>query len=97
MQPEEIRFAKGWNKETWLDLLDVWKRWHLNDMRSACDHQRELGWTYEEHHNPDTYEGEACPICGYEIGSSWFKEEIPENVIDFVKTLPDADQQPPWV
>ncbi len=27
--PGEIRFAKGWNADLWLDLLDIWKKWHL--------------------------------------------------------------------
>ncbi len=25
-------------------LREVWHRWHLNDMRAGCEHQRALGW-----------------------------------------------------
>ncbi len=43
-RPEDFTFAPGWDAERWLDFLDVWKRWHLNDMSPACEHQRALGW-----------------------------------------------------
>jgi hypothetical protein len=95
--PDKIRFAPGWDAEKWLDLLDIWKRWHLNDLRAGCEHQREMGWTYDEHHDPKTFKGEACPVCGYEIGSAWLKEEVPEDVIKTVASWPDADRQPAWI
>ena len=25
-------------------FCDIWKKWHLNDMRPYCSHQKELGW-----------------------------------------------------
>lgn len=25
-------------------FINVWDRWHLNDMRAACEHQRAAGW-----------------------------------------------------
>jgi len=25
-------------------LVEIWNRWHLNDMRAECEHQRALGW-----------------------------------------------------
>lgn len=25
-------------------LFDIWQRWHLNDMRAGCEHQRADGW-----------------------------------------------------
>jgi hypothetical protein len=25
-------------------LAEVWDRWHLNDMRAGCEHQRAAGW-----------------------------------------------------
>lgn len=28
-KPEEFNFAKGWTVGLWLDLLDIWKQWHL--------------------------------------------------------------------
>lgn len=43
-RPEEFSFRAGWDAEHWLDFLDVWKRWHLNDMQAGCEHQRADGW-----------------------------------------------------
>ncbi len=25
-------------------IVEIWKRWHLNDMRAGCEHQRSEGW-----------------------------------------------------
>lgn len=95
--PEEINFADGWDTEKWFDLLDIWKRWHLNNMRAGCEHQRELGWTYEEYHDPKTFKGDECPICGYSIGSNWLKEELPESIVTTIQAFPTADKNPAWV
>jgi len=42
--PEAITFADGWDRDKWFDLLDIWGKWHLNDMQAGCKHQRDLGW-----------------------------------------------------
>ncbi len=97
VRAEDICFAPGWDAGKWYRFLDIWHRWHLNDMRAGCEHQRKLGWTYEDHHNPETFEGEACPTCGYHIGSAWLKEKLPQEVIDFLTGLPETDQRPAWV
>ena len=38
-----------------------------------------------------------CPVCGYKYGSSWIKEEVPEDVLEFLYNLPDSEIQPAWV
>ncbi len=91
IKPSEFKFAEGWDKEKWLDLLDIWKRWHLNDMQAACKHQRKLGWTYS------THKGQRCPECNYEIGTEWRSERVPASVLKKLKSFPDADRQPAWV
>ena len=187
-KPSEITFAPGWTADKWLDFLDIWHKWHLNDMKAACKHQtgpdwdtgRELiiyhyrlrkeidaairdakhraqacitsgetftptaeetrlanlnheitfefaelpqhlardyepngpqysgdhynkasekknaGWVYPSEH-PRGLLTKACPVCGYEYGSSWHKVEVPSSVIDFLHGLPDADKKPAWV
>ena len=42
VSPDQIDFADGWNEELWLDFLEVWEVWHLNDMQAGCEHQRTL-------------------------------------------------------
>ena len=34
----------GWTMADRLRLLELWDRWHLNDMRPGCEHQRDQGW-----------------------------------------------------
>jgi len=97
IKPSEIRFAKGWDEEKWFALLDVWKNNHLNDMNAECEHQKLLGWKYEDHHDPKTFIGDKCPICGYSIGSKWLKRELPQSVVDFLNWLPETDKKPAWV
>lgn len=41
IKPDDIIFASCWTSDLWLDLLDVWDKWHLNDMQAGCEHQRE--------------------------------------------------------
>ena len=40
LDPNEIEFAPGWNKEKVERLENIWNKWHLNDMRAGCEHQR---------------------------------------------------------
>jgi hypothetical protein len=74
------QFAPGWDAARRDRLVDIW-RWHLNDVNAACEHQRALGWTY------DTHKGQDCPVCGYRIGSEWRYEELPADVIGFMREV----------
>lgn len=38
---ELTALAPGWTPDMVARLRDVWKRWHLNDMRAGCEHQRD--------------------------------------------------------
>tara|TARA_R100000458_G_C8210111_1_gene197863 strand:- start:394 stop:834 length:441 start_codon:yes stop_codon:yes gene_type:complete len=82
-------------------LRDIWERWHLNHMRPGCEHQREwdvsemltvgekqkaAGWVYPTEH-PKGLLCKPCEICGYKYGSAWLKEEVPADVLDYLKTL----------
>lgn len=90
-------YAPGWNAALVSKFRAIWAEWHLNDMQSACEHQRELGWTYKEHSHPVTFQGEPCPVCGYKIGSRWLKKEVPADVLEFLASLPDTDKTPAWL
>jgi hypothetical protein len=56
--------------------------YHLNDMKSGCLHQEELGWD----HN---HIGFPCPTCAYKYGSKWLHRELPQSVLDWVAGLPE--------
>ena len=97
LNPSEFQtFAPGWSRAKVAEFLQVWDKWHLNNMREGCEHQRIRGWTYEGHHDPETFQGEACPVCGYKIGSSWLKEELPKGIVHYLESLPNSDRTPAW-
>ena len=58
-------------------IAEIWQRWHLNDMRAGCEHQR--GWTKERI-------GQPCPVDGYKYGSAWLFEELPTDIIAEIKS-----------
>lgn len=31
IKPSDIHFAKAWNKNLWLDYLDIWKKYHMEE------------------------------------------------------------------
>ena len=37
-----------------------------------------------------------CPVCGYKYGTNWLKEDLPDDVIAFLQSLPDTKIQPAW-
>lgn len=80
-----------WTKEMVDKLCDIWDRWHLNDMRAGCEHQRALGWKGE------SYIGKPCPVCGYKYGTAWLKEEVPSDVIEWLESLPESEIKPAWI
>ncbi len=41
---EVLDFTPGWDAELLARFYEVWHRWHLNDMRAGCEHQRAAGW-----------------------------------------------------
>jgi hypothetical protein len=94
IKPSELRFSKGWNIDKWYKFLEIWHTWHLNDLKAGCEHQRALGWEEEGY---DKHPSEPCPTCGYKYGSAWHKVEIPNNVINFLKELPNTDRKPNWI
>jgi len=62
-------------------LYALWKRWHLNGMRSACEHQRARGETWTSHPSAE------CPDCGYKLGHAWLYEPIPADVMETLNRL----------
>ena len=40
----EFEPAPGWTRASVRKLLQVWDKWHLNDMRAGCEHQRADEW-----------------------------------------------------
>lgn len=89
LQSGILELAPEWTNEGAYKLLDIWDRWHLNGMNSACEHQRAMGWTYEEFrgYGDDPYKGSGCPFCGHRIGGKWLFEPLPADVHEFITEL----------
>lgn len=83
--------AIGWSRATEAQFIATWRRWHLNDMRAECEHQRAMGWTW------GTHPSEPCPTCGYKLGHAWLTETVPDEVIAFLESLPESHTAPAWV
>ena len=54
------------------------------------------GWIPYKNH-PLGLLGRPCPVCGYTYGSEWQKEEVPQDVINWLESLPDTDVKPAWI
>jgi hypothetical protein len=57
--------------------------YHLNNMNAACEHQRAQGMTWITHPLNE------CEVCEHELGKSWIYEPLPENVIEWAKSVPN--------
>jgi hypothetical protein len=110
---EEISvFHKGWSRERARKLRLVWNDRHLNHMRPGCVHQAEwdtgrllempdggkkaAGWVTPDEH-PEGLLAKPCPVCGYKYGTAWNKESVPEDVLAWLRSLPDTEITPAWV
>jgi hypothetical protein len=52
-------------------------------------------WRDEGH--PKGAMTKPCPECGYKYGSAWLHEDVPQEVIDFLFSLPETQNTPAWV
>ena len=77
-------------------LYEIWKRWHLNDMRPGTFVQEEILRQAKASGVEINNYDEACNYLqrfdayvdeGYKYGSRWLKEELPQEVIDYVCAL----------
>lgn len=66
------------------------------DSYNRASETKTAGWVYESEH-PEGLLSKPCPTCGYKYGSAWRKEDVPQDVIDFLRSLPDTDKKPAWV
>lgn len=58
--------------------------------------EKSLGWLRPNEH-PDGLLCKPCPVCGYKYGTKWQKEDVPQEVIDWLFALPDTTVEPAWV
>lgn len=56
--------------------------------------RKTLGWVYPKDH-PDGLLGRMLNGKGY--GCAWYYEPVPDDVLEWLKALPDTDKTPAWV
>ncbi len=110
---ETINPASGWTHEKLRWFFDIWERWHLNQLIAGTPGQMEYlrrrkhEYSYAEHgdyyswakgklgqvdFNPVALNGEE-----YFYGHAWLKEDVPDDVLEWLFSLPDTDKTPAWV
>lgn len=78
-------FSKDINDPTlYKRIMNLWKKWHLNDMRAGCRHQRAQGWGNGMLTKP-------CPICGYKYGTEWLYEKIDKRDLYAIMDIMQID------
>ncbi len=70
-------------------LAEGWIREDKKEKKGA-------GWVSPIEH-PEGLLTKACPTCGYKYGTEWKTREVPAEVLEFLKGLPDTDKTPAWV
>lgn len=97
---EPYRFNEGWNKDKLNELIKIWNRWHLNNLRAGSPDQESAlrntqitGDFYPQAlaylKNLGLHPDPNCLVDGkpYSYGSRWLKEELPEEVIKYLEAL----------
>lgn len=86
----------GFTKEDCVHLMQVWQRWHLNDMRAGTPKQEDAVRKWRQTAD-DTGYSAACKMLdsiglltdnGYRYGSRWLKEDVPEEILKWLFDLP---------
>lgn len=107
LKPQSITPAPGWDSDKLVRFFAVWDRWHLNGTRAGSPAQEaELRrHVYDRSAHGEHYDwarqvltaAGMQPDNGYSYGSAWLREEVPADVVEFLRSLPDTDKKPAWV
>lgn len=67
-----------------------------SDVVDANGKQEKRGWLRFDKHELGLL-GKPCPVCGYRYGTSWLKEDVPEEILTWLYNLPESKVEPAWV
>ena len=57
---------------------------------------KKANWVHPYEHK-DGILTKQCEVCGYSYGSAWLKETLPQEIIDYLRGLPETTLTPAWV
>ena len=83
-------------------FIELWNRWHLNDMCAGSPAQREflrehpVTATWPESHL-DKARSALREAWLYSYGTAWLTESIPDEVLAELLSLPESTKTPAWV
>ena len=103
---EITNYHKGFNDNNLRELITLWNRWHLNDMRAGLPIQEEFirnlekdGWKYTSYDATcaKLKENNLYEVNGYKYGHKWNFEEVPDEVLQFFDQFEDCINMLPEV
>lgn len=79
----------GWDEKRIDDSLPA-NSYGKHFVGQSTDSSNLLIWVSEDENSCGLL-SKPCPVCGYKYGSSWLREEVPDDVIEFLNELPETD------
>lgn len=61
------------------------------------EHPEDSKFNSDNEFHPEGVLCKPCPVCGHKFGTGWLKEEVPEDVLKFLRALPNSPVVPAWV
>lgn len=74
-------------------ITEVWERWHLNDLKPNCIHQTSFNCNVGNFTEQAAEQTAKCPN-GYNYGSQWLVEPLPENIITDIISIFEKYNKP---
>jgi hypothetical protein len=92
-----VTLSDGWTVADAVHLSEVWRDYHLNDMKAGCAHQPLDGLVWRDGRygrEIDLKLTPTCPETGYAYGSKWLYQPLPyEEGFSFI--VDKFDIEPP--
>jgi len=84
----DLKLDEKIDRKDVLDLVEIWKKYHLNDLMAGTKKQMEItkGKKYDEACK-ELIKQNLINDMGYKYGSGWLLEQIPSNVIKRIESL----------
>ena len=97
--PDQVFYANlEYFLDTYADLDETRKELYVpykSSLGKPPQEKEKRGWVRFEK-DPRGILCKPCPVCGYKYGTAWIKEDVPQDVIDWLLALPDTPVQPAW-
>ena len=90
----EHQRAMGWDKQP-IDPTKPLDTYGKHFPGQPYDTWSMLAWATPKEH-PNGLLGKPCEVCGYKYGSAWLHEDVPQDVISFLESLPAGKRPEGW-